>query len=95
MSLNEKGQEFTDPSTVSEIAGKIAGFGAIYQREDSGNFFAGHDHRDVGVLVGTHVIDAAPHRVVDDSLVEEHYGIHRLVLGGGGDMSMYRQVGQE
>jgi hypothetical protein len=69
--------------------------GAIHQREDGGDFFAGHDHRDVDVLVGTHGIDAALYGVVEDSLVEEHYGIHRLVLSGGDDMSMYRQVGQE
>jgi hypothetical protein len=69
--------------------------GGIHQREDGGDFFAGHDHRDVDVLVGTHGIDAALNEVVEDSLAEGHYGIHRLVLSGGGDMSMYRQVGQE
>ena len=28
-------------------------------------------------------------------LVEEHQGIHGLVLGGGSDVSIHRQVGQE
>jgi len=33
--------------------------------------------------------------VIEDALVEEHQGIHGLVLGGGSDVSMHRQVGQE
>ena len=40
-------------------------------------------------------IDATLHSVVEDVLVEEHQGIHGLVLGGGSDISMHRQVGQE
>ena len=40
-------------------------------------------------------IDATLHSVVEDVLVEEHQGIHGLVLGGGRDVSMHHQVGQE
>jgi hypothetical protein len=33
--------------------------------------------------------------VVEDTLVEEHQGIYGLVLGGGSDVSIEREVGQE
>jgi hypothetical protein len=33
--------------------------------------------------------------MAEDALVEEHQGIHGLVLGGGSDVSMHREVGQE
>ena len=33
--------------------------------------------------------------MIEDALVEEHQGIHGLVLGGGSDVSIHRQVGQE
>ena len=44
---------------------------------------------------GAHGIDASLHGVVEDALVEEHQGMHDVVLGGGSDVSMHRQVGQE
>ena len=44
---------------------------------------------------GAHGIDASLHGVVKDAFVEEHQGMHDLVLGGGSDVSMHRQVGQE
>jgi hypothetical protein len=69
--------------------------GAVHAREDGGDFVAGHDHGDVDLLVGAHGIDLSRQGMVEDALVEEHQGIHGLVLGGGRDVSMHRQVGQE
>ena len=60
-----------------------------------GDFFACHDHGDVDLLVGAHGIDAARQSMVEDALVEAHQGMHGLVLGGGSDVSMHRQVSQE
>ncbi len=34
-------------------------------------------------------------QVVEDALVKEDQGIHRLVLGGGSDVCVYGEVGQE
>jgi len=50
-------------------------------RENCGDFFAGHDHGDVDLLGGAYGIDAALQGVIEDALVEEHQGIHGLVLG--------------
>ena len=33
--------------------------------------------------------------MVEDALVKEDQGIHRLVLGGGRDVCVYGKVGQE
>ena len=33
--------------------------------------------------------------MVEDTLVQEDQGIHRLVLSGGSDVCMYAEVGQE
>ncbi len=57
-------------------------------------FVAGHDRGDVDLLVGAYRIDAPLHGLIEDALVEEHQVIHRLVPGGGSDVS-HRQVGQE
>ena len=54
-----------------------------------------HDHGDGDLLVGAHGIDAALQRMIEDALVEEHQGIHGLVLGRGRDVSVHGQVGQE
>jgi len=53
------------------------------------------DHGDVELLVGAHGIDTARQSRVEDALVEEHQGIHRLVLGRGSDVSVHGQVSQE
>jgi len=34
-------------------------------------------------------------RMVEDAFVKEDQGIHRLVLGGGSDVCVYGEVGQE
>jgi len=69
--------------------------GPVHERDDGGDFFAGHDHGDVDLLVGAHSIDTVLQSMVEDALVEEHQGIHGLVLGGGRDLAMHRQVRQE
>jgi hypothetical protein len=69
--------------------------GSVQQRDDGGDCFACHDHGNVDLLVGTHGVDATLHGVVEDALIEEHQDIHGLVLGGGCDVSIQRQVGQE
>jgi hypothetical protein len=69
--------------------------GSVHEREDGGDFCAGHDYGDVDLLVGANGMDAALQRMVKDALVEEHQGIHRLVLGRGSDVSVYGQVSQE
>lgn len=33
--------------------------------------------------------------MVEDPFVEEHQGVHRLVLSGGSDVSMHGQIGEE
>ncbi len=80
-------------ATVEQFGNQLGG--SVQQRDDGGDFFACHDNGDVDLLVGAHGIDAALHDVVEDALVEERQGIHGLVLGGGSDVSMHRQVGQE
>jgi hypothetical protein len=50
---------------------------------------------DVGLFVGADGIDAVLQRMVEDALVKEDQGIHRLVLGGGSDVCVYGEVGQE
>jgi hypothetical protein len=57
--------------------------------------FTGHDHRDGDLLGGAHGIDVALQGVMEDAFVEEHQSIHGLVLGGGSDVALHRQVGQE
>ena len=69
--------------------------GSVHQRHDAGDFFARHDHGDIDLLVGAHGIDAARHGVVEDARVEEHQGIHGLVLGGGSDISVHGKVHEE
>jgi hypothetical protein len=69
--------------------------GATHEREDGSAFFAGHDHRDVDRLVGIHGLATARQRLVEDALVEEHQGIHRLVLGRSSDVSVHGQVSEE
>jgi len=69
--------------------------GPVHERDDGGDFFAGHDHRDIDLLVGAHGIDAVLQSMAQDALVEEDQGIHGLVLGGGRDVAMHRQVGEE
>jgi hypothetical protein len=46
----------------------------------------------VDLLVGANGIDTARQSMVEDALVEEHQGIHRLVLGRGSDISVHGQV---
>jgi hypothetical protein len=69
--------------------------GAVHEPEDGGDFLACHDHGDVHLLGGAYGIDATLHDLITDALVEEHPGIHGLVLGRGRDVSLHRQVGQE
>jgi hypothetical protein len=69
--------------------------GAVHARENGGNFFAGHDHRNVECLVGAHGIDTARQSIGEDARVEEHQGRHRLVLGRGSHVSMHGKVCQE
>ena len=64
-------------------------------RPNGGDFFACHDNGDVDLPVGANGIDALLQRMVEDALVKEDQGIHRLVLGGGSDVCVYGKVGQE
>jgi len=50
---------------------------------------------NVDLLVGANGIDAVLQRMVEDALVKEDQSIHRLVLGGGSDVCVYGEVGQE
>jgi len=45
--------------------------------------------------IGANGIDAVLQRMVEDALVKEDQGIHRLVLGSGSDVCVYGEVGQE
>jgi hypothetical protein len=63
--------------------------------DNGGNFFACHDNGDVDLLVGANSIDALLKRMVEDALVKEDQGIHRLVLGGGRDVCVDGEVSQE
>jgi hypothetical protein len=54
-----------------------------------------YDNGDVDLLVGANGIDAVLERMVEGALVKEDQGIHRLVLGGGSDVSVYGELGQE
>src|SRR3972149_5308458 len=69
--------------------------GSVYERDNGGDFFACHDNEDIDLLVGANDIDAVLERMVEDALVKEDQGIHRLVLGGGSDVCVYGEVGQE
>jgi hypothetical protein len=93
--LDPESDRFHDaqPAPVEELGDHLGG--SVHERENGGDFFACHDNGDGDLLVGAHGIDAALHGVVEGALVEEHQGIHGLVLGGGSDVSIHRQVGQE
>lgn len=75
------------PAPVEELGDQLGG--SAHERENSSDFFAGHDHGDVDLLVGVHCIDAALQGLFEDALVEEHQGVHRLILGGGSDVSVH------
>jgi hypothetical protein len=62
---------------------------------DGGDFFACHDNGDADLLVGANSIDAVLQRLVEGAFAKEDQGIHRLVLGGGSDVCVYGEVGQE
>jgi len=81
------------PAPVEELGDHLSG--SVHERDHGGDFFACHDNGDVDLLVCTDGIDAARQSMVEDALVEEHQGVHRLVLGRGGDVSVHGQVGQE
>jgi hypothetical protein len=81
------------PAPVEQFGHQLGG--SVYERDDGGDFFVDHDHGDVDLLVGANSVDVALHNVVEDAPVEEHQGIHGLVLGGTSDVSVHRQVGQE
>jgi hypothetical protein len=80
------------PSAPAEELGDHWG-SAVHEREHGGTCFAGHDHEDGALLVGTHSIDTAS--MVEDALGEEHQGMHRLVLDRGSDVAVHGQVRQE
>ena len=69
--------------------------GSVHERDNGGDFFACHDNGNVDLLVGANGIDAVLQRMVEDALVKEDQGIHRLVLGGGSNVCVYGEVGQE
>jgi hypothetical protein len=69
--------------------------GAVHERDDGRDFCARHGHGDIDFLGGAHGVDTALQRLVEDARVEAHQGIHGLVLGGGRDVSMHHQVGQQ
>jgi len=81
------------PAPVEELGDHLAS--AVHERDDGGVCLACHDHGDGDLLDGSHGIDAALQGVVEEALGEEHQGMHGVVLGGGSDVSMHRQVGQE
>lgn len=93
--LNPHPDRFHDAQAapVEKLGNQLGG--SLQQRDDSGDFFACHDHGDVDFLVGAHGIDPTLQGVVEGTLVEEQQSIHGLVLGGGTDVSIDRQVGQE
>jgi hypothetical protein len=45
--------------------------------------------------VGAHGIDTALQRMAEDTLVEKHQRIHRLVLGRSSDVAVHGQIRQE
>lgn len=81
------------PAAVEELGDHLGG--SVHERDNGGDFFACHDNGDVDLLVGANGIDAVLPRMVEDALVKEDQGIHRLVLGGGSDVCVYGEVGQE
>ena len=83
----------TQPAPVEELGDYLGG--SVHEREDGGDFFARHDHGDVELLVNANSIDVVLKRMVEDALVKEHQGMHRLVLGRGSDVSEHGQVSQE
>lgn len=69
--------------------------GSFHEREDGGNFFAGHDHGDVAPPVGAHGITTGLQGKVEDLFVEEHQRNYGLVLCSGSDVTLHCQVSQE
>ena len=68
---------------------------SVHQGNDSGDFFARHDHGEIDLFWGAHGINTALHGMIEDALIEEHQGIHGLVLGGWSDISVHSDVGKE
>src|SRR5215216_4792863 len=78
MSLTlEPGRRFhdTQPAPIEELSDHLGG--SVHERNNGGDFFAGHDNGDGDLLVGANGIDTARQSMVEDALVEEHQSIHR------------------
>ena len=81
------------PAPIKELCNHLGG--SIHERNHSGDFFACHDNGDIDLFVGANGIDAPRQSMVEDPLIEEHQGIHRLILRGCSDISMHSQIGEE
>lgn len=57
-------------ATPVEKSGNQLG-GPVHQGNDTGDFFACHDHGDIHLFWGTNGIDFAIHGMVEESLIEE------------------------
>ncbi len=63
--------------------------------EDIGDLPLRHDHRRTWVPFGAGRLKLFVNRDIKHFFVKENYGIEGLTLGGGGDLLLNRQMGQE
>jgi hypothetical protein len=59
------------------------------------NLVARQHGREMFGLLGAHSLDGTLERLLEYLCVQEQQHAQRLILGGGGDMLFYRQVGQK
>jgi hypothetical protein len=64
------------PAAVEQSGDQLGG--VVQQRDARGDFFAGHDHGDVDLLVGAYGIEAARQNFLEDALLEKKAFIARL-----------------
>lgn len=81
------------PAPVEELGHQLAG--AVHQRQDGGDFLPGHHDGHVELFAGPNRVDPVRELLLEGTLIEEHQGIHRLVLGRSRDVALHRQVRQK
>ena len=82
-----------EPAPLEQFGHQLGG--PIQESDDGSDFVAGHHHGNGDLFGSAYGMDAVLQRVLEDTLIEEHQGIHRLVLGRGSDIAVHGQIGQE
>ncbi|OIQ02666.1 MAG: hypothetical protein AUK55_00420 [Syntrophobacteraceae bacterium CG2_30_61_12] len=69
--------------------------GAFDERDHAGNLLPRHHNRDVLFFAGANRIDFTFKRLLEDFFVQEHQGVHGLILGCGRDIFLHGEMGRK